>query len=104
MKKCFYASLAEAQQATKPLASPHRQNTSSDTLKTRDCPVAPNVTYSANWQSWPTFLGKEEKTFHPSFTEAQLVAQTLGITSVPEYQKRYHEDPRLPRSPGRNVE
>ncbi|ASF16242.1 integrase repeat-containing protein [Shewanella sp. FDAARGOS_354] len=104
MKKCFYASLTEAQLAAKALGITSQVEYQQRHLENPRLPSTPNKMYSADWQSWDHFLGKDEKNAYPSFTEAQLVAQTLGITAVPEYQKRYHEDLRLPKSPGINVE
>ena len=37
-----------------------------------------------------------ERDFYPTWQEASKAAQALGIKSIPEYQKRYREDPRLP--------
>ena len=39
-----------------------------------------------------------KKNFY-TYTEAQVAAQTLGIKNLPDYTKRYREDPRLPSCP-----
>ncbi|MCS6124109.1 integrase repeat-containing protein, partial [Shewanella baltica] len=99
MKKCFYASLTEAQLATQALSitsySEYKQRYREDPR----LPSRPDATYSADWQSWPTFLGKEEKTLYTSLAKAQLATQALSITSQSDYKQRYREDPRLPSNP-----
>ncbi|MGE6639609.1 integrase repeat-containing protein, partial [Stutzerimonas stutzeri] len=36
-----------------------------------------------------------------TYTEAKTAAQALGIKNLPDYTKRYREDPRLPSIPSR---
>ncbi|MFB2815215.1 VPA1269 family protein [Shewanella xiamenensis] len=95
----FYPTVAEAQQATQVLGiksgGEYRQRYSEDPR----LPSAPNLTYATDWQSWLHFLGKEEKSFYATFAEVQQATQALGITTQPEYQRRYREDPRLPCQP-----
>ncbi|MCU8040431.1 hypothetical protein L5M37_18445 [Shewanella sp. SM69] len=97
----FYASLAEAQLAAKAIGITTQADYQQRYRDDPRLPSSPNATYSTDWQTWPTFLGTENK-FYASLAEAQLAAQTLGITSQPEYQQRYREDPRLPSTPNTN--
>jgi hypothetical protein len=62
-------------------------------------PSCPNKTYEQDWQGWPSFLGKKVNDFYLTYAEAQKAAQILGIHTRSEYNKRYHEDPRLPSCP-----
>ncbi|MCU7976758.1 integrase [Shewanella sp. SW36] len=98
-EKIFYASLAAAQQATQALGITSRPDYQQRYREDPRLPSTPNATYSADWQSWPLFLGKDKKIFYPSLAAAQQATQALGITSQPDYQQRYREDPRLPSNP-----
>jgi hypothetical protein len=98
-EKVFYSSFTEAQQAAQALGITSYQEYQQRYREDPHLPCNPYATYSADWQSWPLFLGKVEKVFYPSLTEAQQAAQTLAITSYQEYQQRYREDPRLPSNP-----
>lgn len=63
-------------------------------------PSNPHKVYAkAGWSGWPDFLGKTAAPLYATFEEAQLAAQALGITSQPDYRKRYLENPRLPCHP-----
>ncbi|MCU8070659.1 integrase repeat-containing protein [Shewanella sp. SM32] len=95
----FYTSLAEAQLAAQVLSITSKPDYKQRYRKDPRLPSRPETVYSADWQSWPTFLGKEEKTFYTSLAEAQLAAQALSITSQPDYKQRYRRDPRLPSAP-----
>jgi hypothetical protein len=64
-------------------------------------PSKPSDVYKAEWQSWPSFLGKEPKQLYPTLEEASIAAKGLEITTSIEYQERRHLDPRLPSSPDR---
>ena len=99
MKKHYYATYIEAQQAVQALGITSKLEYVQRYREDPQLPSAPNEFYSADWQSWPQFLGKEEKTFYATYTEAQQAAQALGITSMQEYVQRYHEDPFLPCHP-----
>ncbi|MGI2203735.1 gamma-mobile-trio integrase GmtZ [Shewanella oncorhynchi] len=98
MKKCFYASLVAAQQSVQALGITSYQEYQQRYREDPRLPSSPNVTYSADWQSWPQFLGTADK-FYPTEAAAQQATQALGITSPSDYQQRYREDPRLPSSP-----
>ncbi|MCL1042516.1 integrase, partial [Shewanella marisflavi] len=99
MKK-FYSSLAEAQQAAQTLAIATLTEYQKRYRQDPRLPSQPNRIYAADWQSWPSFLGTEDK-YYPTLDEAQQAAQTLAIATLTEYQKRYRQDPRLPSSPSR---
>ncbi len=63
-------------------------------------PSSPNECYAGvGWIGWYDFLGNERPDFYPTYAEAQVAAQALGIKSLPDYKKRYREDPRLPSRP-----
>ncbi|MCU8075706.1 integrase repeat-containing protein, partial [Shewanella sp. SM29] len=98
MKKCFYASLVAAQQSVQALGITSYQEYQQRYREDPRLPSSPNATYSADWQSWPQFLGTADK-FYPTEAAAQQATQALGITSPSDYQQRYREDPRLPSSP-----
>ncbi|HDZ3765102.1 TPA: integrase [Vibrio cholerae] len=98
-EKVFYMSYTEAQQATQNLGITSSTEYLQRYRNDPNLPRNPAAYYSTDWQSWPTFLGKEEKVFYASYTEAQQATQDLGITSCTEYLKRYRDDPRLPSSP-----
>ncbi|SDG80748.1 Phage integrase family protein [Pseudomonas benzenivorans] len=66
----------------------------------RRLPANPRVFYAgAGWTDWYDFLGNERPDLYPTYTEAQVAAQALGIKKMPDYNKRFHEDPRLPANP-----
>ncbi|WP_434939398.1 gamma-mobile-trio integrase GmtZ [Shewanella sp. HL-SH8] len=98
MNKCFYASLAAAQQATQALGITSLANYNQRYREDPRLPSRPHITYSADWQSWPQFLGTADK-FYPTLAAAQQATQALGITSQANYNQRYREDPRLPSRP-----
>jgi len=65
-------------------------------------PARPEKTYAnAGWIDWYDFLGNNHPDFYQTYVEAQAAAQALGISSHPEYSKRYRKDPKLPSCPGR---
>ena len=98
MRNKFYPTIYQAQQATQTLgistSAEYRQGYREDPR----LPSTPHKTYSADWQSWPVFLGTENK-FYSSLAEAQRATQAFPIATPAEYQKRYREDPRLPSNP-----
>ncbi|WP_052184001.1 gamma-mobile-trio integrase GmtZ [Shewanella sp. ZOR0012] len=97
--KNFYPTLTDAQEATKKLGISTQQEYTLRHSKDPRLPACPNQTYKQDWKNWPAFLGKKRKNFYPSYIEAQKAAQLLDIHTRAEYNKRYHEDPRLPSSP-----
>ncbi len=63
-------------------------------------PASPNAVYAdAGWIDWYDFLGKKRPDLYLTYAEAQAAAQALGIKNLPDYKKRFREDPRLPASP-----
>lgn len=97
--KKVYPSLAEASAA----ALEHGITTKLEYMEKRHLdsrlPSTPNNVYKAEWESWPSFLGKEIKQLYPSLDEASTAARGLGIATGIEYRKKRHLDPRLPASP-----
>ncbi len=60
----------------------------------------PNVFYAVEWKGWAHFLGREPKReFYLTLAEASAAAQRLLIRTMPEYNERYTEDPKLPSAP-----
>ncbi|RRV00173.1 integrase [Stutzerimonas xanthomarina] len=65
-------------------------------------PAQPQQVYTdASWTDWYDFFGRERPDLYPTYAEAQAAAHALGIESLPDYYKRYREDPRLPADPGK---
>jgi hypothetical protein len=62
-------------------------------------PATPQNVYRAEWQDWPSFLGKDVKQLYPSLAEASKAAIGLGIKTKLEYQMKRHLDPCLPGAP-----
>ncbi|MEL4385460.1 VPA1269 family protein [Shewanella xiamenensis] len=96
--KNFYASLAEAQLASRALGITSRRVYLQRYREDPRLPSNPPATYAADWQSWAQFLQTADK-FYPTYAEAQQATLALGITSRRVYQPRYREDPRLPSTP-----
>ncbi|WP_020405135.1 gamma-mobile-trio integrase GmtZ [Hahella ganghwensis] len=97
--KRFYPSLAEASKAAIGLGiTTHFEYREKRFMDAR-LPSAPDCLYKTEWQSWPSFLGKEVKQFYPTLAEASMAAIGLGIATIFEYQKQRHLDPSLPAAP-----
>lgn len=97
--KKFYLTLEEASSAAKKLgitsSKLYEKYRHLDPL----LPAAPDQKYQNEWKNWESFLGNPVKDFYPTLEEASNAAIALGITSISEYQKIRHLDPRLPSSP-----
>ena len=62
----------------------------------------PKAFYGRDWESWKEFLGdsfERLKDFYPNLEAASAATKTLGISTQPEYHRRYRDDPRLPAHP-----
>jgi hypothetical protein len=95
MKKKFYPTLTEAQQATQALAIPTKSQYLQRYREDPRLPSNPIGVYANEWQNWPTFLNTSNK-FYSTLTEAQQATQALAISTRSQYLQRYREDPRLP--------
>lgn len=63
-------------------------------------PATPgNVYANSGWSGIRDFLGTKKNNFYVTYAEARVAVQVLGIKSMPEYRKRYCEDPKLPSQP-----
>ncbi|HEJ6043302.1 TPA: hypothetical protein SL824_000578 [Pseudomonas aeruginosa] len=96
----LYPTYAEAQAAAQALgikSQPHYQKCYRENSK---LPASPYKTYAGvGWTDWFSFLGKERSDFYPTYAEAQVAAQALGVKDQSHYLKRYREDPRLSIAP-----
>ena len=94
-----YATLAEAQKATKTLGI----KTSIEYRKTyRQDPrlrCNPQVSYQKEWVNWTTFLGRKVIELYPTLAEAQKATKALEIKTYIEYKNTHRQDPRLPTTP-----
>jgi hypothetical protein len=95
----FYCTLAEASAAAKALRITSYNEYQIKRKLDSQLPSRPSDVYEAEWQDWPSFLGKESKQFYPSIAEASAAAIGLGITTVTEYQVKRHLDSQLPSTP-----
>ncbi|WOD12945.1 VPA1269 family protein [Pseudomonas sp. NyZ704] len=65
-------------------------------------PSQPGQVYAdAGWTDWYDFLYNKRPDLYTTYADAQAAARALGIKNVPDYQKRFREDPRLPSHPQR---
>lgn len=68
-------------------------------------PTDPHRIYGDEFEGWPTFCGKTAfaglSVEKYTYEEASEAAQRLGIQTKDEYERRHHEDPRLPAVPSR---
>ena len=63
-------------------------------------PSDPEKKYrSMSWTNWYDFLGTKAPNIYPTYFEAKMAVQRLGIKSMKEYKNRRHEDKFLPGSP-----
>ncbi len=100
--KEHYPTFSEAQQAAIALGITTVREYNRRYKEDPRLPSAPDRTYGKDWplkNAWPTFLGKKEKEYYSTFSEAQQATIALGITTVTEYKRRYKEDPCLPLAP-----
>ena len=66
-------------------------------------PSTPDRTYKkTGWLDWDTFFGIATSKIYPTYAEAKEAVKRLEIKTYTEYKKRYKEDTRLPRNPGRS--
>ena len=102
-RKHHYATLEEASRAAQALNITTVAEYNKRYKEDPRLPSNPQRVYADEWQNWPVFLGQYEriKNFYSTLEEASHAAQTLNITTVTEYSKRYKEDPRLPSNPQR---
>ncbi|MBQ0746748.1 MAG: integrase, partial [Marinobacter sp.] len=94
-----YESLAEAQAAAQALCIKTARTYTKRFREDPRLPSDPRRAYKDDWVGWCNFLGNER--CYRSLSEAQAVAQALGIKTGIEYKKRFREHPRLPSKPER---
>lgn len=96
----LYPTYAEAQAAAQGLGINFEPEYQKRYREDPRLPATPSSFYAdAGWIDWYDFLGNERPNFYPTYTEALAAARALGTNSLPEYKKRYSEDPRLPACP-----
>jgi hypothetical protein len=96
----LYQTYAEAQAAALALGIVKRPEYEKRFREDPRLPSNPNQFYAdAEWIDWYDFLGNNRPAFYPTYAEAQAAAKALGIKSMPGYEKRYRQDPRLPATP-----
>lgn len=98
-QKYFYSMLVEASAAAIALGV----TTKSEYRKKRHLdprlPSDPPHFYKDEWQGWPSFLGKDSKSFYPTSAEASAAALAFGVTTKSEYREKRHLDPHTPSFP-----
>jgi hypothetical protein len=99
VKKIFYKSFEQAQQAAQRLniktCTEYTSRYSEDPL----LPSDPRTMFVEYWHNWPHFLGRTVRSFYPKYTDAIKATKRLRIKSRSQYNKRYLEDPYLPSEP-----
>lgn len=97
--RTYYQTWQEASAATAALGVT-AQKQYRDGLYKRDPRLHSNPnSFYGDWPGWLVFLGGYAKNFYPTCEEALAAISRMGISSYPEYGKRYREDPRLPSNP-----
>lgn len=97
-----YATLVEAQKATKALGITSMLEYYKRYKEDPRLPSSPREFYCKEWPSKSSrtiFLGRVKEASYETFSEAQAALINLGIKSYSEYEKRYKEDPKLPNRP-----
>lgn len=98
-KKDFYT-YAEAQTSAQTLGIKSQRDYRSRYQEDPRLPATPHQFYAeTGWTDWYEFLGNEKPNLYPTYAEAQVAVQTLGIKNLSDYLARYREDPRLPAAP-----
>lgn len=95
----FYPAWEEAAQSARQLGIGSKEEYATLYRKDPRLPASPRYTYRTEFPGWEIFLGKRTAERYATWQEASKAAQTLGIKTVKEYEKRYAEDPKLPASP-----
>ncbi|HDV6135631.1 TPA: VPA1269 family protein, partial [Pseudomonas aeruginosa] len=95
-----YPTYAEAQAAAQALGIKNYPDYNKRYREDPRLSAQPNKAYAdAGWIDWYDFLGNERPDLYPTYAEAQVAAQALGIKNQSDYNKRYRKDPRLPATP-----
>lgn len=99
-KPDLYSTYAEARAAVQALGIktlPDYNKRYKDDLR---LPSAPHKTYTAaGWTNWYGFLGNAKPDLYTTYAEALSAVRALRIMTLPDYNKRYKGDPRLPSCP-----
>ncbi|CRM45357.1 Site-specific recombinase XerC [Pseudomonas sp. 24 E 13] len=100
-KPSLYKTYSEAQAAVRRLGIKKSEAYPASYREDPRLPASPSVIYAdIGWIDWYEFLGNEKTNPYETYTDAQAAAQKLGIKTREDHLARYHEDPRLPASPG----
>ncbi len=104
--KEIYATYEEAKTAVKILGIQSESDYHEKRKVDPKLPGDPADKYDDKFLGWNDFTGVDNTISNPraketyqSYEEARDAARALGITSKPEYDEKYHLDPRLPGSP-----
>jgi hypothetical protein len=95
----FYPTLFEASVVVKALGFTSGKEYRIGRHQDPRLPSDPCVFYKDEWESLPSFLGKDVVVFYPTLFEASVAVKYLGFTSGKEYTMERHQDPRLPSAP-----
>ena len=99
-RPAHYKTYAEAQAAAQALSIKNQPDYNKRYREDPRLPSSPDKSYAdAGWIDWYDFFGNERPNLYPTYAEAQVAAQASGIKNLPDYKKRYREDPRLPACP-----
>ncbi len=93
-KMGFYETWQEASKVAIQLGARTRNDYTVLCKSTRQLPYAPHSVYD-DFPGWHEFLDKR----YPTWQEASVAAQKLGITNKRDYPKKFRQDPRLYMSP-----
>ncbi|HEY5509494.1 MAG TPA: integrase repeat-containing protein [Prolixibacteraceae bacterium] len=98
----YYRSYIEAKEATKKLGikseSKYREHYREDAR----LPSKPDKFYThKGWIDWYNFFDAKAPNIYPTYNEARIATNKLGIKSLIEYRERFKEDERLPSTPDR---
>ncbi len=94
----FYSTWQEASQSALALKFKIRDDYVKGHSQDERLPGNPRVCY-LDFPGWPAFLGRQKKSFYPTWQQASSAALALGITLQYDYGKRKDADPRLPSAP-----
>lgn len=100
VKRQIYTTYEEAQTAAQVLGFSGMRDYLARYREHPQLPGAPDVAYAgAGWKDWYDFLGNNKPDSYPTYNEARVATQLLGIKSAKDYKAQCFQDPRLPSQP-----
>ncbi|MEZ8636977.1 VPA1269 family protein [Vibrio cyclitrophicus] len=96
----FYSTLVGAKIAVQSLGIKSKNEYNKRYKEDSRLPSSPHLYYNHDWLSWHDFVGKDQRVeLFPTYEDAKVATQRLGIKGYDEYRERYKEDPCLPSAP-----